>query len=75
MTWRLDKLLRGDPNNELLLSFPLDSLFDRGLIFFDDDGVLMRSRWLKAETPEHFGFVISLRWAWIASQVAPMAGS
>ncbi|MBU1357668.1 MAG: HNH endonuclease [Gammaproteobacteria bacterium] len=64
VAWSLDESLRGDPDNGLLLSVPLDSLFDRGLISFDDDGVLVRSRVLEARTAEHFGIVTSLRLDW-----------
>jgi len=64
VAWSLDESLRGDPNNGLLLSVPLDSLFDRGLISFDDDGVLLRSRVLEAKTAEHFGIVTDLLLDW-----------
>lgn len=59
--WSLDESLRGDPDNGLLLSVPLDSLFDRGLITFDGHGVLVQSRVLDARTAEHFGIVKELR--------------
>ena len=64
VAWSHDESLRGDPDNGLLLSVPLDSLFDRGLISFDDDGVLVRSRMLEARTAEHFGILTDLRLDW-----------
>lgn len=64
VAWSLDESLRGDPDNGLLLSVPLDSLFDRGLISFDNDGVLVRSRKLDAGTAKHFGVVSDLRLEW-----------
>ncbi|MEN5343866.1 HNH endonuclease signature motif containing protein [Achromobacter mucicolens] len=62
--WSRDSLLRGDPNNGLLLSVPIDSLFDRGLISFDDEGRMVRSKRLAARTAEHFGVVEGLRLRW-----------
>lgn len=62
--WSRDSLLRGDPNNGLLLSVPIDSLFDRGLISFDDEGRIVRSKNLDARTAEHFGVVEGLRLRW-----------
>ena len=55
VAWRLDKSLRGDVNNGLLLSVPLDNLFDQGLISFADDGTLLKSNQLQRETALHFG--------------------
>lgn len=53
--WSKSEPLRGDVNNGLLLSVPLDNLFDRGLISFDNDGALIQSDQLDHETAEHFG--------------------
>lgn len=64
VAWRLDEKIRGDVNNGLLLSVPLDSLFDRGLISFNDDGHMLFSRRLAKETYEHFGLRPELRLAW-----------
>ncbi|MDP9993809.1 hypothetical protein J2W28_004488 [Variovorax boronicumulans] len=64
VAWSLDKDRRGDPDNGLLLSVPLDSLFDRGLIAFDDEGNLLRSRLLSADTVNHFGVQPGLRLLW-----------
>lgn len=64
VAWRLDESVRADVNNGLLLSVPLDSLFDAGLISFDDDGRLLASQALDAETAKHFGVAPSLRIAW-----------
>ena len=64
VAWRLDEELRGDVNNGLLLSVPLDNLFDRGLISFSDDGLLLRSRQLKDDTIQHFGLRPGLRIQW-----------
>jgi hypothetical protein len=64
VAWRLDEKLRGDVNNGLLLSVPLDSLFDRGLITFSDDGLMMRSHLLEPPTAQHFGLREDLRIAW-----------
>lgn len=64
VAWRLDELVRGDVNNGLLLSVPLDNLFDRGLITFSDDGLLTRSHLLQADTAMHFGLKPGLRIAW-----------
>lgn len=62
--WSEDKDLRGDVNNGLLLSAPLDSLFDAGLISFSDDGVLVKSHKLDASTALHFGLQRGLRLNW-----------
>lgn len=62
--WSQDEAIRGDVNNGLLLSVPLDSLFDRGLISFDDEGALLRSSNLSIETMEHFGIWPNLRIRW-----------
>lgn len=64
VAWRLDERLRGDANNGLLLSVPLDGLFDRGLITFNDDGELIASHQLTADTALHFGVRPGLRLAW-----------
>lgn len=62
--WALDESLRGDVDNGLLLSVPLDNLFDRGLISFDDDGVVILSSTLGIDTREHFGLSSTLKIAW-----------
>ena len=64
VAWSQDETIRGDVNNGLLLSVPLDNLFDRGLIFFDDTGTLIRSDKLASDTAEHFGVQPGLRIAW-----------
>ena len=64
VAWRLDESLRGDVNNGLLLSVPLDNLFDQGLISFADDGTLIRSHQLQRETAIHFGLRPELRLNW-----------
>ena len=64
VAWSLDAAIRGDVNNGLLLSVPLDSLFDRGLISFDDSGNLITSQRLAPETAHHFGLQPGLRIAW-----------
>lgn len=62
--WSRDETIRGDVNNGLLLSVPLDSLFDRGLISFNDAGSLIPSDNLDADTAKHFGVRPGLRIAW-----------
>jgi hypothetical protein len=64
VAWAQDPAIRGDVNNGLLLSVPLDSLFDRGLISFDDAGNLIRSDTLDPDTAEHFGLRAGLRISW-----------
>jgi len=64
VAWSVDKDLRGDVNNGLLLSVPLDSLFDRGLISFDDTGQLIASHKLDPDTAKHFGVQSGLGIAW-----------
>jgi hypothetical protein len=64
VAWRLDESLRGDVNNGLLLSVPLDNLFDQGLISFNDDGTLTQSQRLQRETARHFGIRPGLRLKW-----------
>jgi hypothetical protein len=64
VAWRLDETLRGDVNNGLLLSTPLDSLFDQGLISFADDGILLESDQLERETAFHFGLRPGLHLRW-----------
>lgn len=44
-----------DFHNGLLLAAPLDSLFDRGLIGFSDDGLLLKSKQLSKTTAKIFG--------------------
>jgi hypothetical protein len=48
-----------DPNNGLLLSVPLDKLFDRGLIAFADDGEMLCSDQLDERTQALFGLPAS----------------
>lgn len=64
VAWSLDETLRGDVNNGLLLSVPLDNLFDRGLISFDDSGAIILSNKLTLDTCKHFGVHPGLRIAW-----------
>jgi hypothetical protein len=64
VAWSEDESIRGDVNNGLLLSVPLDNLFDRGLISFDDDGTLVSSTKLNPDTADHFGVTPGLRIAW-----------
>ncbi len=64
VAWSLDEELRGDVNNGLFLSVPLDNLFDRGLISFDDSGALILSKKLGLDTMEHFGVRNGLHLAW-----------
>lgn len=64
VAWRLDESLRGDADNGLLLSVPLDSLFDKGWISFDDDGWMLVAKGLDSDTARHFGLTANLRLAW-----------
>lgn len=64
VAWRLDESLRGDVNNGLLLSVPLDSLFDKGLISFDDDGWMLVAKVVDPKTARHFGLTANLRLNW-----------
>lgn len=64
VAWSIDRDLRGDPNNGLLLSVPLDCLFDRGLISFDDEGRMLKASTLELETSRLFGLASDLRLAW-----------
>ncbi|MFP2906307.1 HNH endonuclease [Pyxidicoccus sp. 3LFB2] len=64
VAWRLDESLRGDVNNGLLLSVPLDNLFDQGLISFAEDGTLIGSHQLQRETALHFGLRPGLHLQW-----------
>ncbi|QOF76719.1 HNH endonuclease [Variovorax sp. 38R] len=64
VAWRSDEAIRGDVNNGLLLSVPLDSLFDRGLISFSSEGEMLFSKQLAKETKTHFGLRPELRIAW-----------
>jgi predicted restriction endonuclease len=60
--WRLAGLhQRVDVNNGLLLSAPLDALFDQGLISFDDDGKILISSTVSQETRSAFGLTDQLR--------------
>ncbi|MDR7270660.1 hypothetical protein J2X20_003318 [Pelomonas saccharophila] len=62
--WSHDEAIRADVNNGLLLSVPLDCLFDQGLISFDADGVLMAAAKLAPETRALFGVRAGLRIGW-----------
>ncbi|WP_420177872.1 HNH endonuclease [Kerstersia gyiorum] len=64
VAWSIDEALRGDVNNGLLLSVPLDNLFDRGLISFDDAGAIILSNTLTPDTCKYFGVHPGLRIAW-----------
>jgi hypothetical protein len=64
VAWRLSEELRGDVNNGLLLSVPLDSLFDCGLISFSSSGEMLMSRNLDDKTKLHFGLKRGLRLDW-----------
>lgn len=61
---------RENPLNGLLLSSPLDKLFDRHLISFDDDGKILLSRALTWETKAIFAVdkEMQLRWFHINEQ-------
>lgn len=65
VAWRLDEALRGDVDNGLLLSVPLDNLFDCGLIAFCTDGEMLFSGKLLNETMTHFGLRPGLKLAWM----------
>lgn len=56
---------REDPLNGLLLSSPLDKLFDRHLISFDDDGKILLSRALTMETKAIFAVDSEMRLRWL----------
>jgi len=62
--WSKDESIRGDVNNGLLLSAPLDALFDAGLVAFDADGKLLRSKQLTHETQLVFGILDELTLKW-----------
>src|SRR5690606_21788990 len=62
--WSANELLRGDVDNGLLLCVPLDSLFDRGLISFDDSGRLIESSELHRDTAYLFGIVPGMQISW-----------
>lgn len=54
--WRLSSpKQKTDLNNGLLLSTALDALFDRGLISFSNDGMMLLSSLLSVETAKIFG--------------------
>ncbi|MCY1377701.1 hypothetical protein D9M69_652870 [compost metagenome] len=60
--WRFcDQTQKTDRHNGLLLSAPLDSLFDRGLISFDDQGNILLSKKLDARTRQVFSVNAGLR--------------
>lgn len=64
VAWSLAPELRADVNNGLLLSVPLDSLFDRGFITFSNDGAILLSKQISEDTKLHFGIRSDLRLAW-----------
>jgi hypothetical protein len=55
---------KGDVNNGLLLSVPIDNLFDRGLISFSDEGKILFSACLSKETRRHFGIRDGMEIQW-----------
>ncbi|CAN7330940.1 HNH endonuclease [Rhizobacter sp. LjRoot28] len=65
--WSEDEGRRADVNNGLLLTTPLDRLFDKGFISFNDAGLMLVSSELSAETREHFGVAPGMRiqWDWL----------
>lgn len=65
VAWRLDEAIRGDVDNGLLLSAPLDSLFDRGLISFASNGEMLFSIQLAEITMTHFGLRPGLQLGWL----------
>lgn len=65
VAWRLDEALRGDVDNGLLLSVPLDSLFDCGLITFSSNGGMLFSSQLAEQTMAHFGLRPGLQLDWL----------
>jgi hypothetical protein len=64
VAWRLDESLREDVNNGLLLSAPLDDLFDKGLIAFGANGKVMFSTKLAPDTQKHFAIHPDLQIDW-----------
>ena len=46
-----------DPNNGLLLSRTLDSLFDLKYISFDDSGNMLKSNRLSDDVWQHWGYI------------------
>lgn len=54
------KFEKTDVNNGLLLSVPLDRLFDRGLISFAEDGTMLTKDHLSADTKKVFGLTKSV---------------
>lgn len=62
--WSKSVEKRADVDNGLLLSVPLDALFDSGLIAFSDSGELLQSKRMSEDTAKHFGLRPGLRLAW-----------
>ena len=69
--WSVDEEARLDVYNGLLLSPTLDLAFDKGLISFDDDGLIMLSPELSANDLQHLHLNSSLRLRKIESQHQP----
>lgn len=64
VAWKLDESLREDVNNGLLLSAPLDDLFDKGFIAFGSDGKVVFSTKLAPDTQKHFAIHPDLQIDW-----------
>jgi putative restriction endonuclease len=56
-----DNQERNDVNNGLLLAVPIDTLFDKRLISFNDDGSIIISKGLSDEAMQVFGINSSMR--------------
>jgi putative restriction endonuclease len=56
-----DNKERNDVNNGLLLAVPIDTLFDKRLISFNDDGSIIISKGLSDEAMQVFGINSSMR--------------
>lgn len=69
--WSVDKEARLDVYNGLLLSPTLDQAFDKGLISFDDDGLIMLSPELSEDDLQRLHLNPSLRLRKIESQHRP----
>ncbi len=69
--WSVDKEARLDVYNGLLLSPTLDLAFDKGLISFDDDGLIMLSPELSEDDLQRLHLNPSLRLRKIESQHRP----
>ena len=58
---RSTPMQKTDVDNGLLLSSPIDRLFDQGLISFDDDGVMLVSDDLAPQTKRAFGLKAGMK--------------